>query len=67
MSIEAYIQEQALAERLRNRGVVVVYDPELRYRQLCQGLISDSVEVVDATESSIVSRSRLCGPFSGWG
>ncbi|MCG5496105.1 PglZ domain-containing protein [Ectothiorhodospira variabilis] len=58
MSIEAYIQEQVLAERLRNRTVVVVYDPELRYRRLCQGLASDATEVVDATDSSIESREQ---------
>ncbi|MDL0433701.1 PglZ domain-containing protein [Marinobacter sp. TBZ242] len=58
MSIEAYIQEQVLAERLRDRAVVVVYDPDLRYRGLCQGLASGSTEVVDATESSIESREQ---------
>lgn len=73
MSIEAYIQEQVLAERLRNRGVVVVYDPELRYRRLCQDLASDVAEVVDATESSIESREHAmralqrlgCGELQG--
>lgn len=67
MSIEAYIQEQVLAERLRDRGVVVVYDPELRYRQLCQGLASDAAEVVDAAESSIESREQAMRALQGLG
>lgn len=58
MSIEAYIQEQVLAERLCQHSVVVVYDPEHRYRQLCQGLASEANEIVDATESSIESREQ---------
>ena len=58
MSIEAYIQEQVLTERLRQHSVVVVYDPERRYRRLCQGLATERQEVVDATESSIESREQ---------
>ncbi|MCP1675687.1 hypothetical protein J2T57_002837 [Natronocella acetinitrilica] len=58
MSIEAYIQEQVLAERLRQHSVVVVYDPQRRYRSLCQGLTSEKCLVVDATENSIESREQ---------
>ncbi len=58
MSIEAYIQQQVLAERLRQHSVVVVYDPQQRYRNLCKGLQSDQCAVVDATESSIESREQ---------
>ncbi|MDZ7854178.1 MAG: PglZ domain-containing protein [Halomonas sp.] len=58
MSIEAYIQEQVLAERLRQHLVVVVYDPERLYRRLCQGLATERRAVVDATESSIESREQ---------
>ena len=67
MSIEAYIQERVLAERLRDREVVVVYDPDVRYRQLCQGLAGDAVEVVDATESSIESREQAMRALQGLG
>lgn len=67
MSIEAYIQEQVLAERLRQSSVVVVYDPELRYRQLCQGMASDTTVVVDATESSIESREQAMRTLQGLG
>lgn len=58
MSIETYIQEQVLAERLRQHSVVVVYDPCQRYRNLCHGLQTDKCAVVDATESSIESREE---------
>ncbi|WP_404326441.1 PglZ domain-containing protein [Cobetia sp. UIB-001] len=67
MSIEAYIQEQVLAERLRKSSVVVVYDAELRYRRLCQGLASDGTAVVDATESSIESREQAMRALQGLG
>ena len=67
MSIETYIQEQVLAERLRKSLVVVVYDPELRYRRLCQGLASDATMVVDATESSIESREQAMRALQGLG
>ena len=67
MSIEAYIQEQVLAERLRQNSVVVVYDPEIRYRRLCQDLASDNTAVVDATESSIESREQAMRALQGLG
>lgn len=61
MSIEFYIQQEVLAKRLRQHGVMVVYDPERSYRQLCLGLASEQCAVVDASESSIESREQAMG------
>ena len=56
MSIETFIREDILAPRLAKRGVLVVYDPAQRYRALCQEMAGEHCAVVDATESSILSR-----------
>lgn len=56
MSIEAYIQQEVLAKRLKDNEVLVVYDPEQRYRATCLAMSGDRCQVVDATESSIESR-----------
>jgi len=56
MSIQTFIQHEILLPRLKHNGVLVVYDPAQRYRDLCLDLASDTRKVVDATESSIESR-----------
>jgi hypothetical protein len=56
MSIQAFIQQEILLPRLQRNGVLVVYDPEGRYRELCRDLASDTLKVVDASDSSIESR-----------
>ena len=56
MSIQTFIQDEILLPRLRQNGVLVIYDPAQRYRTLCLALASDTLRVVDATESSIESR-----------
>lgn len=56
MSIQAFIQHEVLLPRLTRNGVLVVYDPAQRYRDLCLGLASETIQVVDATDSSIESR-----------
>lgn len=58
MSIAAFIQTEILMPRLNQAEVLVVYDPEQRYRQLCLALDSDKRRVVDASESSIESREQ---------
>lgn len=58
MSIEAFIKEEVLAPRLAKRGVLVVYDPDRRYRGTCRSLAGDRREVVDASETSIESREQ---------
>ena len=59
MNIQAFIQHEVLLPRLRRNGVLVVYDPLQRYRPLCLALASETLQVVDATESSIESREAV--------
>lgn len=56
MDIQAVIRDEMLLPRLRRNGVLVIYDPAQRYRNLCLDLASETLRVVDATESSIESR-----------
>ncbi len=56
MSIETFIREVVLVPRLSKRGVLVVYDPAQRYRNLCLGMADEHCTVVDSSQSSIESR-----------
>lgn len=56
MSIEIFIRNDVLAPRLAKRGVLIVYDPAQRYRELCQAMANENCTVVDASASSILSR-----------
>ncbi len=56
MTIQKFIQSDVMLPRVKRNGVLVVYDPDLRYRELCQGMNANGLHVVDATESSIESR-----------
>lgn len=56
MSIQEFIQKEILFARVKRNGVLVVYDPERRYRELCQGLKSDGLQIIDAADNSIESR-----------
>jgi hypothetical protein len=56
MGIKSFIQNEVLLPRLQEHEILVVYDPERRYRALCLELASETVQVVDASESSIESR-----------
>ena len=58
MSIKTFIQQEVLLPRLRQSGVLVVYDNERRYRELCGELASEQLRVVDASDSSIESREQ---------
>src|SRR5262245_1342866 len=56
MTIQQFIQNEILLPRLQQTGVLVVYDPDRRYRDLCLELAVDGRCVIDASESSIESR-----------
>ncbi|MFN3629198.1 MAG: PglZ domain-containing protein [Casimicrobiaceae bacterium] len=56
MRIAEFIRENVLRPRLQQTGLLVVYDAEKRYRELCFDLANGKVRVVDASESSIESR-----------
>src|SRR6266705_4306690 len=67
MSIQVFMQQEMLLPRLKRSGVLVVYDPVQRYRDLCLGLVSETLQVVDATESSIESRGMALQALSRLG
>jgi len=56
IGIAGFIADSILTPRLRQTGCLVVYDTYQRYRDICLGLASDTVRVVDTSESSIESR-----------
>ena len=58
MKIKEYIQRDVLLPRLKKHNVLVVYDPQRRYRELCLELSSAKLKVIDASESSITSRTE---------
>lgn len=60
MSITTFIQQEVFASRLASADahqVLVVYDPDQRYRQLCLDMADERRAVVDASESSLQSRA----------
>ncbi len=63
MSIVKFIQTQILLPRLDKKGVLVVYDSECRYRELCLDLADENIKVIDASESSIESRESALATF----
>jgi hypothetical protein len=58
MRIETFIQQEILAPRIADKGVLVVYDPECRYHGTCTSLADERCRVVDASDSSILSRAQ---------
>jgi len=58
VSVANFIRAEVLAPRLSQSQVLVVYDPDRRYREICQAMESDKCLVVDTSESSIESRMR---------
>ena len=62
MKIGQYIQDKWLT-RIQRTGVLVVYDPDRRYRDLCLALSTDKRCVVDASDSSIEAREQAMSAF----
>ena len=56
MTIKNFIQKEIFLPRLKQNGVLIVYDPDQRFRELCLDLNSERLRVIDASESSITSR-----------
>ena len=67
MTIKRFIQEEVLLPRIKKAGVLVVYDPDRRYRELCNELADEKRVVVDATESSIESREQAMVALQAFG
>lgn len=56
--IKEYIKQYTILPRLRQSGILVVYDHEHRYHGLCVDLANEQTKVVDASNSSILSREK---------
>ncbi len=56
IQIATFISQEILLPRLKSAGVLVVYDPACRYRDLCLGLKTATLPVIDASTGSIESR-----------
>lgn len=67
MKISMFIQNQIILPRLKQNGVLVVYDPDQRYQVLCLGLQNENIRVIDASESSITSRTVALEALSEFG
>lgn len=57
MSFAEFFKSSVLEARLAKSQVLVVYDPERRYRDVCLGMATEKRSVVDSSESSITSRA----------
>lgn len=62
--IKEFIQQDVLLPRLQKDGVLVVYDPEERYRELCMELGNGSVAVIDAGAGSISAKEKALEKFN---
>lgn len=58
MGIKRFIQNQIFLPRLKKKEVLVVYDPDKLYEDLCLELDTRDLKVVDAGKSSITSREQ---------
>ena len=56
MNIADFIRNDVFLPRLRKASVLAVYDPDRRYRGICQSMARDDTAVVDASEGSIEAR-----------
>lgn len=44
MTIQTFISEQILIPRLKQTGVLVVYDPDRRYPDLCMSMGAETTD-----------------------
>ncbi len=58
MTIQQFIQDQVFAPRLEKQQVLLVYDADQRYRDICLQMASNERIVIDSTDSSISSRAE---------
>jgi len=68
MSIAKFIQTQVLIPRLKKTGVLVVYDPNKVYREVCLEFKDDPLrKIIDTSKSSIISREKALDCFQELG
>jgi len=58
VSIRDYIRNEIFARRAQERGVIVIYDPGYRYREIGLSMASDRCRVIDASQSVIEQREE---------
>ena len=58
MSFADFFKSSVLETRLAKSQVMVVYDPEQRYRDVCLAMTTEKRSVVDSSGSSITSRAE---------
>ena len=61
--IREHIKEEIFKKLLTQSSVLVVYDSDNRYRELCAELADKSVAVVDASDRGIESREEAMEVF----
>lgn len=67
MSFAEFFKSSVLETRLARTQVMVVYDPERRYGDICLEMVTDKRAVVDSSESSITSRAEAIGALGKLG
>jgi hypothetical protein len=64
LSIEQYIKDSILENRLNEHSVLAVYDESTRYHKICTEMASESCLVVDVTYGSLESRQQATQALS---
>jgi len=64
MTIREFIQNQIFGRRAKERGVLVIYDPSRRYRDIVLGLGSNNCKVIDASQSIVEQREAATDALS---
>ena len=67
MKIQEFIQTEIIRPRLKKNSILVVYDPDQRYQELCLDLATKKRQVIDTSESSITSRATAIGALQMMG
>ncbi len=67
MKFKEYFINKILTPRLQKSEILVVYDPDRRYRELCLEMAGADLRVIDASESSIESREAALAALQAMG
>lgn len=67
MKVQDFIQTEIILPRLKKNSVLVVYDPDRRYQELCLDLAAKKRQVIDTSDSSITSRAAAIGALQAMG
>lgn len=64
MKISHFIRDHVFLPRAEERGALVIYDPERRYREIVLGMASDNCRVIDVSESLVTQREAATEALS---